>query len=61
MALTVTIHRGQNEIGGNCIEIASGKTRILLDVGQPLSGETVKISENLKTVDAVIKKDGVKP
>ena len=54
MALTVTIHRGQNEIGGNCIEIASGKTRILLDIGQPLSGETVKISKNLKTVDAVI-------
>lgn len=52
--LTVTIHRGRNEIGGNCVEIDSGKTRILLDIGQPLSGEFVTIPQNLKTVDAVI-------
>lgn len=54
MALTVTIHRGQNEIGGNCVEIASDQTRILLDVGQPLSGEQVTLSDHLKIVDAVI-------
>lgn len=54
MALTVIIHRGKNEIGGNCIEVASDETRILLDVGQPLSGEQITMSDNLKTVDAVI-------
>jgi ribonuclease J len=35
--ITVTIHRGSNEIGGNCIEIATAKSRLILDVGMPLS------------------------
>lgn len=30
------IHRAANEIGGNCIEITSGKTRVLFDFGLPL-------------------------
>lgn len=34
---TIIIHRAANEIGGNCIEISSEKTRILLDFGLPLS------------------------
>jgi ribonuclease J len=34
--MKVCIYRGTNEIGGNCIELASGKTRILLDAGIPL-------------------------
>ena len=54
LALTVIIHRGENEIGGNCIEIASDRTRILLDVGQPLSREQAILPDHLKTVDAVI-------
>lgn len=54
MSIEVIIHRGQNEIGGNCIEIISAQTRILLDIGQPLSGEQVILSQNQKTVDAVI-------
>jgi ribonuclease J len=32
----ITIHRGTHEIGGNCVEIATGKSRIILDVGMPL-------------------------
>jgi len=32
-----TIHRGQHEIGGMCIEVAADDgTRILLDLGMPL-------------------------
>ena len=36
----IKIHRGQNQIGGNIIEIASRNTRILLDVGLELGQET---------------------
>jgi ribonuclease J len=36
-SITVTIHRGSNEIGGNCVEIATAKSRLILDVGMPLS------------------------
>jgi ribonuclease J len=32
----ITIHRGTNAIGGSCIEIKSGKTRIIFDLGKPL-------------------------
>jgi ribonuclease J len=34
--MDVTIHRGTKEIGGNCVEISAGDTRIILDVGLPL-------------------------
>ena len=34
--MRITIHRGTHEIGGNCIEIQSGSSRIILDVGMPL-------------------------
>ena len=30
------IHRAANEIGGNCVEITDGKTRVLFDFGLPL-------------------------
>ena len=33
------IHRGCNEIGGNCIEIESQGKRIILDIGLPLKNE----------------------
>jgi ribonuclease J len=35
--MEVRIHRGAHEIGGNCIEVASGPDRILLDLGRPLT------------------------
>ena len=34
--MQLTIHRGTKEIGGNSIEVASGSTRIVLDIGMPL-------------------------
>lgn len=36
-SITVTVHRGSKEIGGNCVEAATGKSRLILDVGMPLS------------------------
>lgn len=34
--MKLTIHRGAEEIGGNCIELATTNSRILLDYGTPL-------------------------
>lgn len=34
--MKITIHRGTNEIGGSCVEIADDKTRILIDIGEQL-------------------------
>ena len=34
--MRLTIHRGTHEIGGSCVEIAAGTTRIILDAGLPL-------------------------
>lgn len=34
--MRITIHRGQNQIGGNIIEISTDTTKILLDVGLDL-------------------------
>jgi ribonuclease J len=34
--LQLTIHRGTHEVGGTCIEVSTGKTRIVLDIGLPL-------------------------
>lgn len=37
--LRIRIHRGSHQIGGTCIEIASGSTRIVLDAGLPLDAD----------------------
>lgn len=34
--MNIIIHRGQNQIGGSIIEVSSGSTRIILDVGSNL-------------------------
>src|SRR2546423_12345936 len=34
--MRLTIHRGANQIGGSCVEIATEETRIILDIGTPL-------------------------
>jgi ribonuclease J len=34
--MKLTIHRGAKEIGGSCVEIQSGDSRILIDFGMPL-------------------------
>ncbi len=35
--MKLTIHRGTHEIGGTCVEIATDETRIIIDLGMPLS------------------------
>lgn len=40
--MNVIVHRGQNQIGGNIIEIFTEKTRILLDVGLELDQEELE-------------------
>ncbi|CAN5359757.1 MBL fold metallo-hydrolase [soil metagenome] len=34
--MKLTVHRGTKEIGGNCIELATARNRIILDLGLPL-------------------------
>ena len=34
--MILTIHRGTNEIGGSCVEIATASCRVLIDIGLPL-------------------------
>lgn len=52
--MNLTIHRGANEIGGSCVELSTGSTRILLDLGMPLKGIAPELSDSIKTVDAVV-------
>jgi len=52
--LKITIHRGSNEIGGTCIELATPKTRILLDLGAPLSKTSKHLDPNTLNADAVL-------
>jgi len=35
--MNLTIYRGTHEIGGNCVEVATSTTRIIIDLGMPLS------------------------
>ena len=37
--MDVTIHRGSKEIGGSCVEVSAGGTRLILDAGLPLVDE----------------------
>jgi ribonuclease J len=37
--MKLTIHRGSNTIGGSCVELRSGASRILIDFGLPLVDE----------------------
>ena len=43
--MEIVIHRGENQIGGNIIEISTGRTRILLDVGRELDEEEVRLPD----------------
>ena len=46
--MKIHIHRGQNQIGGNIVEISTNKTKILLDVGLELDDEKNKTLPNIK-------------
>jgi ribonuclease J len=36
--MKICIHRGSNQVGGSCVEVECGNSRIILDVGLPLNG-----------------------
>ena len=42
--MRVCVHRGTQEIGGTCIELAAGGSRLLLDLGLPLDGDPADAS-----------------
>ena len=48
--MIVTVHRGTREIGGNCIEVASPLTRLILDVGLPLVNEQREPFDSFKAL-----------
>lgn len=50
--MIVTVHRGTREIGGNCIEVASASTRLVLDVGLPLVNELREPFDSFKALRA---------
>ncbi len=47
--MKIIVHRGAEEIGGNCVEIRSGKSRILLDYGSPLPKTGPETGKNIET------------
>jgi ribonuclease J len=52
--LQIIIHKGSHEIGGNCIQLTSGNTSILLDAGLPLNPESPRVDLSQLSVDAVL-------
>lgn len=43
--MTLTIHRGTNEIGGSCVAISTSSTKILIDMGMPLTYDELSEEE----------------
>ena len=52
--MEILVHKGTHEIGGTCIQVSSGKTTILLDVGLPLSADSPIMDVSQLKVDAVL-------
>lgn len=58
------IHRGSKEIGGSCVEVSDGKTRIVVDIGMPLvksNGERFSFREYRHLKGHELIKEGVLP
>ena len=45
--MRLTIHRGANQVGGICIEIACGETTIIIDAGLPLDYDSQQPVESV--------------
>ena len=43
--MKIKIHRGAKEVGGSCVEISSGTSTILVDLGLPLDFNSEKPTE----------------
>ena len=50
--MRLKIYKGTNEIGGNCVELKTKSTTILLDYGTPLKEDSNRIK--IDNVDAVL-------
>jgi ribonuclease J len=60
MSIHLTVHRSTNEIGGNCIEVAtSNGARLILDVGRPLDALQGATGLLPKTLDIASRADGL--
>lgn len=55
----LTVHRATHQIGGNCIEIATGGHSIVLDVGRPLDALNDATGLLPRTLDLKAPMDGV--
>ena len=53
--MQITIHRGSHEVGGTCVEVSSGNSRIILDIGMPLFGADRKALNSSKLQRATTK------
>lgn len=51
--MKITIHRGINQIGGCITEIATEKTRILIDLGQNLPDGEGLVTDNLANLESI--------
>ncbi len=62
--MNITIHRGTRQIGGSCVEISSGDTRIIIDIGIPLTepdGSPYEFDDSLPYTQAELYNLGVLP
>jgi ribonuclease J len=60
--MNLTIHRGTHEIGGSCVELRTGNTRIIIDAGLPLklqSGEGLDLESIIKLSPEELFKKGI--
>lgn len=48
--MRITIHRGTNEIGGSCVEIAGVNSRILIDIGEQLEAVKKSVKRRAKPI-----------
>ncbi|MFT5700929.1 MAG: ribonuclease J [Desulforhopalus sp.] len=51
--MKITIHRGTQEIGGTVIELSTDNGSILLDLGLPLSSDSIPVDVTMLKPDAV--------
>ncbi|MFI3298140.1 MAG: MBL fold metallo-hydrolase [bacterium] len=51
--MQIKIYRGINQIGGCITEIATSKTRVLIDLGQNLPDNEGKINDNFATTETI--------
>jgi len=59
MAVTLTVHRATDQIGGNCIELATDGGRIVIDVGRPLDAPSDAVGLLPTSLDLTAPMDGV--